>query len=182
MSDNEAFNRLYEFLGQNYINDQLHKKGYIDAQVLHRLDVFLSEDENRHTNPVKFLDRDNHLLYSQPLVFNTVSYSERHDTLGEAYYSGGKLINTPMNFSKKNRISLEDLHQILRSVIFPVAYRKNKGSVLRIVIMLLCFNICRSFPGRPSILPMIQSIIRMLMESFALRCPERTTTQDYKNF
>jgi beta-lactamase class A len=119
VSDNEAFNRLYEFLGQQYINEQLYKKGYEDVQILHRLNVSLSEDENRHTNPVKFLDSNNNVLYSQPLVFNQTAYSERHDSLGEAYYSDNKLINTPMDFSKKNRISLEDLHQILRSVIFP---------------------------------------------------------------
>jgi hypothetical protein len=119
VSDNEAFNRLYEFLGQQYINEQLQKRGYPDAQILHRLNIFLSEDENRHTNPVKFLDSNRNILYSQPLVFNEVRYPERHDSLGKAYYSDGKLINTPMNFSKKNRISLEDLHQILRTVIFP---------------------------------------------------------------
>ena len=119
VSDNEAFNRLYEFLGQQYINEQLHNKGYHDAQILHRLDIFLSEDENRHTNPIKFLDSNNNILYSQPLVFNKVIYAERHDALGKAYYSEGKIINSPMNFSKKNRVSLEDLHQILRSVIFP---------------------------------------------------------------
>lgn len=119
VSDNEAFNRLYEFLGQQYINQQLHNKGYEDAQILHRLDIFLSEDENRHTNPVKFLDSTNNVLYSQPLAYNKDIYDERHDSLGNAYYSNDKLINSPMNFSKKNRISLEDLHQILRSVIFP---------------------------------------------------------------
>jgi hypothetical protein len=110
---------LYEFLGQHYINEQLHNKGYEDAQILHRLDIFLSEDENRHTNPVKFLDSSGTVLYSQPLVYNTDVYEERHDSLGQAYYSNGLLIPGPMNFSKKNRISLEDLHQILRSVIFP---------------------------------------------------------------
>jgi len=119
VSDNEAFNRLYEFLGQQYINEQLHAKGYEDAQILHRLEISLSEDENRHTNPVKFIDSNNNILYGQPLVYNADIYAERHDSLGEAYYSNGQLINTPMNFSKKNRISLEDLHQILRSVIFP---------------------------------------------------------------
>jgi hypothetical protein len=119
VSDNEAFNRLYEFLGQQYINKQLHNKGYEDAQILHRLKIFLSEDENRHTNPIQFLDSTNNILYSQPLAFNKDIYAERHDSLGESYYSNGKLINTPMNFSKKNRISLDDLHQILRSVIFP---------------------------------------------------------------
>ena len=119
VSDNEAFNRLYEFLGQQYINEQLHQRGYNDAQIIHRLDIFLSEDENRHTNPVKFLDNANNILFSQPLVFNETTYAERHDTLGKAYYRGGQLINTPMDFSKKNRVSLEDLHKILRSVIFP---------------------------------------------------------------
>ncbi|HNG64492.1 MAG TPA: serine hydrolase, partial [Ferruginibacter sp.] len=42
VSDNDAYNRLYEFLGQEYINAELHKKGFADAQVLHRLDVFLT--------------------------------------------------------------------------------------------------------------------------------------------
>lgn len=119
VSDNEAFNRLYEFLGQQYINEQLHNKGYRDAQILHRLDISLSEDENRHTNPVNFLDNNDAVIYSQPLMYNTDFYTERHDSLGQAYYANGELINSPMNFSKKNRISLEDLHHILRSVIFP---------------------------------------------------------------
>ena len=44
VSDNDAFNRLYEFLGQEYLNEQLHKKGYYDAQIIHRLEISLSED------------------------------------------------------------------------------------------------------------------------------------------
>ena len=119
VSDNDAQNRMYEFLGQEYINDQLHKKGYEEAQILHRLQLALSEDENRHTNPVKFLDANNNVLYQQPLVFNQTQYAARNDSLGNAYYNGSQLINEPMNFNKKNRISLESLHNILRSVIFP---------------------------------------------------------------
>lgn len=119
VSDNDAFNRLYEFLGQEYINDNLHNKGYTDAEVLHRLDIFLTEDENRHTNPVKFLDPSNNLIFQQPQQFNQVPHMTRHDSLGTAFYKGEELIKSPMNFSKKNRISLEDLHSILRSLIFP---------------------------------------------------------------
>jgi hypothetical protein len=89
------------------------------VQILHRLEIFLSEDENRHTNPVKFLDSNNQVLYDQPMAFNEAKYAERHDSLGDAHYSQGKLVDGPMNFSKKNRICLEDLHHILRSVIFP---------------------------------------------------------------
>jgi hypothetical protein len=119
VSDNDAMNRLYEFLGQEYLNYQLHKKGYADVQILHRLQIALSEDENRHTNPVKFLDANNTVLYQQPLAFNQTKYAARKDSLGRSYYKGDQLINTPMNFSGKNRIALEDLHNILRSVIFP---------------------------------------------------------------
>ena len=126
VSDNEAFNRLYEFLGQQYINEQLHEKGYLDAQILHRLEISLSEDENRHTNPVKFLDSNHNVLYSQPLVYNKEAYAERHDSLGKAYYTGGRIIDTPIAFSHKNRLSLHDLHQILRSVIFPQAVKENQ--------------------------------------------------------
>ena len=39
VSDNDAFNRLYEFLGQAYINNRLHEKGYETAQILHRLSI-----------------------------------------------------------------------------------------------------------------------------------------------
>ncbi|MEO5893056.1 MAG: serine hydrolase [Ferruginibacter sp.] len=119
VSDNDAFNRLYEFLGPAYINDQLHKKGYGDAQLLHRLDIFLSPDENRHTNPVKFLNERDSLLYSQPWQADTTTYLPRNDSIGSAFYRKGKLINEPMDFSKKNRISLEDLHTILVGLVFP---------------------------------------------------------------
>ena len=119
VSDNDAYNRLYEFLGQEYINTELHKKGYEDVQLLHRLQIALTEEENRHTNPVNFLDGSGQLLYAQPMQHNTKQYVARNDSMGIGYYSRGKLVNEPMNFSKKNRISLEDLHNILVGLVFP---------------------------------------------------------------
>ena len=119
VSDNDAHNRLYEFLSQQYINEELHKKGYADVQLLHRLQIALTPDENRHTNPVQFLSPDNKMLYRQPMQFNTSTYAARNDSLGKAHYAADKLVNAPLNFSNKNRISLEDLHTILISLIFP---------------------------------------------------------------
>lgn len=119
VSDNDAFNRLYEFLGQDYINDQLHKKGYSSAQILHHLNIFLSEEQNAHTNPVNFLDENNRVIYAQPAQITHQKYPARNDSIGKGFYRGGILVNSPMNFSKKNRISLQDLHNILISLIFP---------------------------------------------------------------
>ncbi len=119
VSDNDAFNRLYEFLGQEYINQQLARMGYGDAAILHRLSIPLTEEENRHTNPVTFYDPAGKLLYQQPQLASGLVYPERNDRLGKAWYYGDKLVAGPMDFSRKNRISLEDLHNILRSVLFP---------------------------------------------------------------
>lgn len=119
VSDNDAYNRLYEFLGQQYIDAAFKKRGYDDVQILHRLNIFLSEAENRRTNPVKFYDTTGKLVYEQHEQNSTMKYAARKDSLGLAYYAGGKLRNGPMDFSKKNRLCLEDLHKMLIGIIFP---------------------------------------------------------------
>jgi hypothetical protein len=127
VSNNDAFNRLYEFLGQEYINERLHKMGYKDVQVRHRLSVSLTDDENRHTNPVAFYDSSTNLLYEQPMQFSDQKFSTRNDSVGEKYYDGNNhLIEHAMDFSTKNKISLEDLYHILRSIIFPKSVSKHQ--------------------------------------------------------
>jgi len=141
-SDNDAFNRLYEFLGQEYINHHLHKMGYDSAQILHRLDVSLTEDENRHTNPVKFYaspsakekhksDSTLKLLYQQPLVKSNLIYQPRATFLGKGYYKGNELVHQPFDFSKKNRLTLVDLHSILMSILFPKSVSKQQRFKLK---------------------------------------------------
>jgi beta-lactamase class A len=119
VSDNDAFNRLYEFLGQEYINNSLHKMGYDSAQIIHHLNISLSEDQNRHMNPVRFFDTTAGTIYSQPLMKSKLVYQQRNNFAGRGYYSGDQLINQPFDFSKKNRLPLVDLHSILESILFP---------------------------------------------------------------
>ena len=119
VSDNDAFNRLYEFLGQEYINNNLHKLGYKDVEIIHRLDISMTEDQNRHTNSVKFFDSNNELIYEKPATNSQYVYAERNTKMGKGYYKDGQLINEPFDFSKKNRMSLSSLHAILISIITP---------------------------------------------------------------
>lgn len=44
VSDNIAYNRLYEFLGQEYSNEKLWGKGLVDCRFVSRLSVFLSPE------------------------------------------------------------------------------------------------------------------------------------------
>jgi len=119
VSDNDAFNRLYEFVGQDYLNGRLHSMGWEKTQIIHRLERLLSEEENRRTNPVRFIDASGRTVYEQAMQVNGKPYPQRNDWLGNAYYSRGNLVKGPMDFSKKNRLVLEDLHQMLRSILFP---------------------------------------------------------------
>ena len=126
VSDNDAYNRLYEFLGQEYINAELHKRGYDSAQIIHRLDIALSEEENRATNPVTLYDTASTVLYRQPLVRSTLQYQPRHTRLGKGFLRNGRLVEEPFDFSQKNRLTLADLHSIQMSVLFPQALPKEQ--------------------------------------------------------
>jgi hypothetical protein len=114
---------LYEFLGQEYLNEALHNKGYSSAQILHRLSITLSEDENRHTNPVSFM-KDTATLYQQHGRSSVLKFHQRKILLGNGYIADGKLISEPFDFSQKNQIALTDLHSMLQGILFPMSVRK----------------------------------------------------------
>jgi hypothetical protein len=147
VSDNEAFNRLYEFLGQEYINTHLHQLGYEDVQIRHRLQSALNDDENRHTNPILFYDTAGNLLYKQPMQFSQYVFSPRNDRVGNGYYQGEMLEPGPMDFSQKNRVGLEDFHTILKTVLFPNAVPQKQGFHLSKDDYLFLHQYMSQYPG-----------------------------------
>ncbi|MBW8684883.1 serine hydrolase [Chitinophaga rhizophila] len=126
-SDNDAFNRLYEFIGQQAFNTQLWEQGYTDVQILHRVGVTrITPEQNRHTNAVTFR-KDGQVVYEQASAISNLAFSPRHDLIGKAWYNPrNELVNSPMDASQKNRLPLVDLHNILRSIIFPEAVTKSQ--------------------------------------------------------
>jgi beta-lactamase class A len=131
VSDNDAFNRLYEFLGQEYINNSLHEMGYEDVQIVHRLNISLTEKQNRLTNPVRFFDTSSNLIYEQPEFNSKLVTENRTIKMGKGFISDGQLVNEPFDFASKNRLNLKDLHEILRSILFPKALPRKKRFGLR---------------------------------------------------
>jgi len=107
-NEEDAADRLYELLGQQYINEQLQQKAYSAAQIIRRLQPGTSAEEDRHTNPVQFLAPGNKLLYRQPGQYNGKPYLQIKDSAGKAMYH-----------EEKNILALQDLHDILISLVFP---------------------------------------------------------------
>ncbi|MEM6696988.1 MAG: serine hydrolase [Bacteroidota bacterium] len=122
VSDNDAFNRLYEFLGQQYFNEKLQEKGFDHSRVWHRLSVSGFDVEgNRYTNPVSFL-HNNELLYyqGQRYSFDAKQWELKDAVRGKARMTNeGETINEPFDFRYKNFISVQDLHDLLKTVLFP---------------------------------------------------------------
>jgi beta-lactamase class A len=120
ISDNDAYNRLYQFIGQQTINRSLHDKGYNSVRITRQFMGF-SEEQNRHTNPIRFIKEDGKLIYNQPAAYNPDAFDfSQVIKLGKAHLnSKDELINEPFDFTKHNNISLEDYQQMLQSVLFP---------------------------------------------------------------
>src|SRR5205809_1775728 len=87
ISDNDAYNRMYQFVGQQTINKKLKDKGYKSIRITRQFMGF-SEDENRHTNPINFIDKNGKIIYTQPMQYNTDSFDFSHTVrLGKAHYN-----------------------------------------------------------------------------------------------
>jgi len=132
-SDNEAYNRLYEFLGVDYINRRLGEMGY-EARIVHRLSApEYNVQENLYTNPVRFYDPEGQTLYHQGLVKSGETYTKRMYDLpgqrkGKAFYDGEREKTIPLafDFSQKNAIGLEDLQDFLMALVWPEMVTEDK--------------------------------------------------------
>ncbi|MBS1639813.1 MAG: serine hydrolase [Bacteroidetes bacterium] len=122
VSDNDAYNRMYQWVGQQTINRNLHAKGYTHTRITREFMGF-TEDENRHTNPIRFIDTKGNVLYKQPMQYNTDSFHFPPPIkVGKGYLNAkDSLINEPIDFTKVNNLPLEDLQQMLQSVLFPAS-------------------------------------------------------------
>ena len=118
-SDNDAYNRLYEFLGQDYLNDVLHSKGYTDSRIIHRLSLPRTPEENLHSNPMRFYEGDS-IIYEQELVRSTGRHHRGSAILrGVGYELDGAIIDQPFDFQYKNEFPLDEQHRLLQALFFP---------------------------------------------------------------
>ncbi len=120
ISDNDAYNRLYQFAGQQNINSNLHNKGFT-ATLITRQFLGLSVLQNRHSNAFRFLDIDKKQLYYKPPAYNTDSfYFGKPVKIGRGHYnSKDSLVNEPIDFTAANKLTLQNFQQMLQTLLFP---------------------------------------------------------------
>lgn len=123
-SDNDAFNRLFEFIGRAEINARLKKYGLTESRILNRLAIGDGGESARHTNPIDFYDGTK-LIYHQDAQYDDKDYPLEltHLLVGKGYLNGkDELVNEPYSFANKNVFTIPDQQSLMKRLIFPEAY------------------------------------------------------------
>ncbi|MFH6601896.1 serine hydrolase [Maribacter algicola] len=117
VSDNNANNRLVEFLGQDAINDGLKKRGVSPVRISHRLGY---HSDDLATKPLIIYLND-----STTAIFEgTVNSAPRPLEIegvkkGKGYIDEDSLFQEPFDFSLKNYYPISAQHGLLKRIIFP---------------------------------------------------------------
>jgi hypothetical protein len=141
VSDNESFNKTYEFVGQDDLAASLERAGLHESHIVHRLSEFRTPEQNRATPQIDFLNQapaapaapaaptdgttataNRQVLFSLPSRFSRPlpkPIPVRGIEVGNGYVSGDETIHHPMDFSEKNRVSLHDLQRGLCKLVRP---------------------------------------------------------------
>ncbi len=126
VSDNQAYNYLFDFVGSNYANEVIHKIGIQDFHLSHK---FSGGNTPNSIPSFVFFNPEGDVVYRQkPLV----SEQTRNNTgltgihKGKGYIHEGEVIRKAMDFSEKNYASIEALSQILERIIFPEVFTEKE--------------------------------------------------------
>jgi hypothetical protein len=126
VSDNDASNNLLEFIGFDYLNKSMHSKRLKPFRISHRLST--PDSGNPITKSVTLYNDNNSILTlpsvlskkdNKPLRLNKIKK-------GIGYMNDEKLVQIPFDFSKKNYYPLETLHNTLKRLVFPDAFKKRE--------------------------------------------------------
>ena len=131
VSDNDAYNYLFEYLGRDHINKRLWSLGYKNAIIRHRLQHTLSDDLNAYTNPIYFYKNGKVIEKQKPTISDlNFEIPFKNYQIGNSRFENGIIINGPMDFSTKNFMSLQDQHQFLIRLMFPENFKADNSLIL----------------------------------------------------
>jgi hypothetical protein len=121
VSDNDAYNRLYDFCGQQKLNSRIKELGFKDGKIIRKFVLNCNLNQNRISDSLIMLGKRGERLYTRGTITNTDSIvTDTSYKLGLQYEGFNKqVINKPFDFSKQNNLDLLDIHKTLAGLVFP---------------------------------------------------------------
>ena len=148
VSDNDAYNRLYEFVGREEINQKLKKYGLNGTRIVGRLAIGDAGESTRHTNPINFYDGSK-LVYQKPALYDPNDYPMQLENMimGKGYIDkNDKLVMKPFDFSKSNVYPLADQQAVLKRLLFPEVFPESERYNLTADDYQLIYHYMSKFP------------------------------------
>lgn len=127
VSDNPAFNRLYDLVGRDEINRRMHEAGLWSVRVTHRLAIPLPEEEQAIFPAIgtpEIHPRHGFPMVREILPERTGGRTPQAPringlTAGDRYLYGGEMIQEPFDFTRRSSVRLDDLQRALIKVVRP---------------------------------------------------------------
>ncbi|MBN9159612.1 MAG: hypothetical protein BGO98_49140 [Myxococcales bacterium 68-20] len=119
ISDNDASNDLLDLAGFDGLHQRMWRLGLSSVRIRHRLAVPSSDDARSTPRielfagpvPVVIAPREGRVVLGKN--------EESGVRVGESHLAAGRLVEEPMSFEAKNRVSLQDLQDLLVAVTRP---------------------------------------------------------------
>ena len=116
VSDNSASNILIDFIGYNYFNDEMKNADFNKTYLNHKF------NPDPYVNSTwQISDLDNNIISSINDNQKIIKADDKTIGLekGERRYFKGEILDESLNFSKKNRSSITDLHNLIKYIFYP---------------------------------------------------------------
>jgi hypothetical protein len=124
ISDNGYFSLLFHFTGPEELNDRMHSRNLNNVKIFSsyagcptQVDVL--------TNSYSVMESGGEILFSKPALrypyvkFKSLLPPDKRKRIGSRHFSGGELVNGPIDFSDKHEYGLHEIHQTMKRVFFP---------------------------------------------------------------
>ena len=125
VSDNDAYNRLFEVLGKDEINQRLRSKGIEPVRISHRFRGATSYDLD--TDPIDIFRSDTVFMHLESKTSQPIQVLNMNRILkGLGYISNDTLVRTPFDCTRRNYYPISAQTEVLNRLYFPELYPESE--------------------------------------------------------
>jgi hypothetical protein len=120
VSDNEAYNRLYDFCGQQWLNERMWRAGLPSTRLSQRLSADVQKAKQKTTPAVEIRYPDHTtILGAQYSPLNLEPTDIKGMYVGKGFLDGKEHVRGGFSFYDKNVMNLTDLQNCLVRIVRP---------------------------------------------------------------
>ncbi len=121
ISDNDAYNRCFEFLGVDYIHSKLKEWAYPDVRITNRYDLFCGGGQSKYTNPIQLVNDSGKIVFEQKALPIDEKWTKplQQVQIGKGYINASNTyVSKPKNFSSMNFMTEADVHRFMKDLFY----------------------------------------------------------------